>query len=88
MTKAGRSFTLAATLLVLTSATLCQDKSQESFENQLYSIAEIKHFGLDPQQFAALSDSDKKKSSRGPRRSHRAIAGHRDEFFHHTLRNS
>jgi hypothetical protein len=59
MAKARTALILMGMLLVQTSAALCQNTSQETFENKLYSIAEIKHFGLDPQQFVALSDTDK-----------------------------
>jgi hypothetical protein len=60
VTKTRRLLRLAATLLVLISAALSQNASQKSFEDRLYPVAEIRHFNLDPQQFAALTDTDKK----------------------------
>jgi hypothetical protein len=50
----------ACTLLSLGSTAAAQGSPQDVFEDKLYSLSEIKHFNLDPQQFAALSDADKK----------------------------
>jgi hypothetical protein len=55
-----RRLPLAVVMLLLASAAIGQDASQGSFENKLYSISEFNHFGLDPQQFAALTDTDQK----------------------------
>jgi len=54
----------ACTLLLVGSTAAAQgapqEAFQEAFEDKLFSLAEIKHFNLAPQQFAALSDADKK----------------------------
>jgi hypothetical protein len=60
MTSVREALIFACTLLLLGSTAAAQGTPQEVFESKLYSLSEIKHFDLDPQQFAALSDADKK----------------------------
>lgn len=60
MMSTRKALIFACTLLFLGSTAAAQGTSQEVFEDKLYSLTEIKHFNLDPQQFAALSDADKK----------------------------
>jgi hypothetical protein len=50
---------LLSSLLVPASCALAQAKTQESFEESLYSITQLKHFSLDPQRLAALSGTDR-----------------------------
>jgi hypothetical protein len=46
-------------LLVLASCALAQTTASRSFEDKLYSIAQLRHFSLGDQRLAALSESDK-----------------------------
>jgi hypothetical protein len=46
-------------LLVLASCALGQTAASGSFEEKLYSIAQLKHFSLDDQRLAALNEADR-----------------------------
>jgi hypothetical protein len=60
MMSARKALIFACTVLMLGSTAAAQGTPQETFESKLYSLSEIKHFNLDPQQFSALGDADKK----------------------------
>jgi hypothetical protein len=50
---------LLLSLLVLVNYGIAQTTASGSFEEKLYSIAQLKHFGLGNQKLAGLTESDK-----------------------------
>jgi hypothetical protein len=54
-----KTLSLLSSLLVLVSCAIAQATTKGSFEKEIYSIAQLKHFSLDDQRLAALSESDK-----------------------------